>query len=45
MNVQESKRKKSNKASSRIPTEKQINEGLYFDFEGFGKNKHQINPN
>ncbi len=44
MNVQESKRKKSNKASSRIPTEKQINEGLYFDFEGFGKNKHQINP-
>jgi len=36
--------KQTNKASSRIPNEKQIEEGLYLDFEGFGANKYNKNP-
>ena len=38
------KKKASNQAAARIPTEKQIGEGLYFDFEGFGSNKYMDNP-
>ena len=38
------KKKASERASAKIPTEKQIEEGLYFDFEGFGRNKFRANP-
>ncbi|MDC0066869.1 hypothetical protein OAK16_04650 [Verrucomicrobia bacterium] len=37
------KNKSSDKSDSRVPTQKQIEEGLYFDFEGFGNNEFRKN--